>query len=402
MIRGIKERLNGKTVRICAAIALLSLLSACMSAPQPTRTAAVDPKNGDGIGGTGIKTAEVSPRGDGIGGTGITNTGVRGTITGFGSILVNGLKLDFDHKTTVASDGKPTSLEALRVGQIVQGVAHSKDGKYSLTALEIQHAVTGPVTAIDSATETLTVLGQKVRLNMAGDKAAVAAFKTLQAGDIVSVSGLRQADGTIIATRVDQTSDDDRIMLRGTATAVTSASLRVGDLEIPTAQVPAAPGTPAPQTGAQVFAAGRIINGKFVPDVVSGTAPLAFDEGVTEVSLEAYAPKAAGSGDPLVIDGVTVNGAALPAGTPINGRIVITGQVAGPNSITATSIGNVRTVVTINAARGSLRPAAIRPEGGRPERVAPRPNIDRPQAVKPETPSTTRPTIERPQGVPMV
>jgi len=248
----------------------------------------------------------------------------------------------------------------------------------------------------------LTVLGQNVRLNLAGDKAAISAFKTLQAGDIVSVSGLRQADGTIIATRVDQTANDDRILLRGTATAVTATNMRVGDLDIPIAQVPSAPGAQAPQTGAQVFAAGRMINGKFVPDVVSGTAPLAFDEAVTEVSLEAYAPKAAGSGDALVIDGVTVDGAALPAGTPINGRIVITGQVAGPNSITATSIGNVRTVVTINAARGSLRPAAIRPEGGRPERVAPRPNIDRPQAVKPETPSTTRPAIERPQGVPMV
>ncbi len=397
MTRGFKHHLNGTTLRTCATAVMLSLLAACANAPQPMMSAA-DPKNGDGIGGTGIKSAQINTRGDGIGGTGITNTGVRGTITGFGSILVNGLELEFNHKTTVASDGKPTTLDSLRVGQIIQAVAHSKDGKYSLATLEIQHAVTGPVTAINASTENLTVLGQKVRLNLAGDKAAIAAFKTLQAGDIVSVSGLRQADGTIIATRVDQTSDDDRILLRGTATAVSAASVHVGDLDIPVTQTA---GATAPQVGAQVFAAGRMINGKFVADVVSGTTPLSFDEAVTAVSLEAYAPKAAESGGPLTIDGVTVNGAALPAGTPANGRIIVTGAIAGPSAITATNIENVHTVVTINAARGSLRPAAIRPDGSRPERVAPRPSIDRPQG-RPDTPSVTRPVIDRPQGIPSV
>lgn len=401
MSRGVTDWLNGKTLRRWAAAGLLSLLTACAGAPRPVMTAG-DPKNGDGIGGTGIKAAQINPRGDGIGGTGITSTGVRGTITGFGSIIVNGLELDFDHKTTVVSDGKPTSLDALRVGQIVQGVARSKDGKFNLARLEIQHAVTGPVTAIDTAAETMTVLGQKVRLNLAGDKTAIAAFNALQSGDIVSISGLRQPDGTIIATRVDQTSDDDRILLHGIATAATAGSLRMGDLDIPLTQLPSAPGTPVLQIGAQVFAAGRMINGAFVPDVVSASAPLAFGEDVTEVSLEAYSPGTAGGSAPLIIDGIRVNGAGLPAGTTMNDRIIVTGQISGPNAVTATGMEPARTVVTINTARGSVRPTAIRPTGDRPERVAPRPSIDRPQAVRPDTPSTSRPTIERPQGVPMV
>ena len=397
MSRGLRNWLDGTTLRGCAAAVALSLLAACASAPAPAPPATVpvatlDPKNGDGIGGTGMMAS--NPRDDGIGGTGI-----RGTITGFGSILVNGLKLDFDHKTTVVIDGKPVSLEALRVGQIVQGVARSTDGRLNLATLEIQHAVAGPVGAIDYAAETLTVLGQKVRVNLAGDGAAIAAFKTLQAGDIVSVSGLRQGDGTIVATRVDQTDHDDRIILRGVATAVTSTTARIGDTEIPLAPLPA--GAAPLQAGARVFAAGRMINDRFVPDVVSDNAGLAFGDDVTSVSLEAYAPSAAGAG-PLVIDGISVGGAALPAGTAMNDRIIVTGQIAGPASITATNIATARTVVTINAARGSVRPASIRPEGGRPERVAPRPNIDRPQAVKPDVPAPSRPTIERPQGVPMV
>jgi len=122
---------------------------------------------------------------------------------------------------------------------------------------------------------------------------------------------------------------------------------------------------------------------------------------VGDVSLEAYAPKAAGTQGPLSIEGVTVNGAALPPGTAVNDRIVVSGQVAGPGAITATGIANIRTMVTIHEARGSLRPAAMRPDAARPERVAPppRPPGDRPQSVRPEPPATTRPIIERPQGL---
>jgi len=399
MSRGRKLWLGETTLRTIAVTAVLSLLAACAGhAPAPRADIAsvesnlVDPKNGDGIGGTGIRTAQTTPaRGDGIGGTGI-----RGTITGFGSILVNGLKLDFDHTTTVETDGKPTTLEALRVGQIVQGVARSKDGKLSLARLEIQHAVAGAISAIDHDGQTLTVMGQKVRLNLGGDKSDIAAFRTLQAGDIVSVSGLRQTDGVIIATRVDQTAHDDRIILRGPASAVTASSLRIGDVDV---ALP--PGATTPKAGDHVVAAGRTINGVFMPESVSASSPLEFGADVSSVSLEAYAPKAAGNAGPLVIDGVDIGGVALPAGTNINDRIVVTGQVLGPNSITATSINSVRTVVTINAARGTLRPATVRPDNSRPERVAPRPNIERPQAVRPDPP-VSRPTIERPQGVPMV
>ncbi len=388
---------KGSTLRGCAAAALLSLLAACASmSPAPMNTAAADPKTGDGIGGTGMtmaaKSAPPNQPGDGIGGTGI-----RGTITGFSSILVNGLKLEFDHTTTAVSDGKPVSLDALRVGQFIQGVAHARDGKLSLATLEIQHAVSGPIGAVDHAGETLTVLGQKVRLNLAGDKAALAAFATLQAGDVVSVSGLRQADGTIVATRVDQISNDDRTLLRGVATAVTATTVNIGALE-----VPLVPGAVPPKVGDRVFVSGRMRNGAFVPEVISGSGPLAFGGDISAVSLEAYAPRAASSAEPLVIDGVRVSGAALPPGTAANDRIVITGQIAGPDAVTASSIGAVRTMVTINAAQGSLRPATIRPDTARPERVAPRPNVERPQTTRPDAPAR-RPEIERPQSLaPMV
>ncbi len=372
------------TLRVTAAAMLLALLGACASAPQQ---AALDPKNGDGLGGTGIKTAQVNTRGDGIGGTGIV-----GTITGFGSIIVNGLELEFNTSTAVVSDGRPASLQDLRIGQVVQGVARTQGGKLTLDTLDIQHAVTGPISAIDQSTQTMTVLGQRVRLNLGGDKAAADAFKTLQAGDVVSVSGQRLADGTIIATRVDQKHDDGRVIVRGDVSGLTATSVRIGDLT-----VALSPDTTvsAPKAGGRVVVSGRMINGQFAPDVVNGGDLLPFGANVADVSLEAYAPANAGSAGPLNIHGVTVTGAALPPGTVTNDRIIVTGKIDGPDKVAAAAIAKVRTLVTVLQAQGSARPAAVRPDAPRFERVNPPQRApERPQSVTP--PAIDRPVIERP------
>ena len=395
MIRGTGTRLdtgrNGSALRHIAAALVLCVLTACSTTIQTS----YDPRNGDGVGGTGIKHAQNGGKnGDGIGGTGIV-----GTISGFGSIIVNGLKLEFDPRTAVETDGKPATLEALRVGQVIRAVAGSKGGEMYLDAIDIQHAVTGPVSAITHGVETMTVLGQSVRLNLGGDSTAISAFKNLKTGDIVSVSGLRWADGTIIATRVDEQSKDERLMVRGTAVVVSSESVQVGGLTIPLDGSVLS----APVAGAQVFASGRMIGGRFVPDVVIGEAPLPFEENVRDVSLEAYAPKAASEGGSVSIHGVTVDDMALPAGTQLNDRIVITGRIAAPNKIVATGIEKVRTFVTIHAVRRAMRPSAVRPEvpSRRPERVAPpeRPPLERPQWLKPNIPKPQKPQIEKPQSV---
>lgn len=372
------------------AFALALLLSACAQ-QAPTRTAQLDPKNGDGIGGTGVSNESMMANnraGDGVGGTGIL-----GTISGFGSIIVNGLELEYDRATKVEIDGRPASLEDLKVGQVILGTAKTRNGQMYLDSLEMLHAVTGPIDAIDHTGQTMTVLGQKVRINLAGDAAAIESFKTLTKGDVVSISGLRQADGTVIATRVDQRPDDGRLIVRGLAT-VSGGSIKVGGLEFPVDQQ----STVSPvKDGGRVFVSGRMINGKFMPDVVIGSPALPFDKGVKDVSLEAYVP--GGTGQTLMIEGVAVDGAALPAGTGAGDRIIVTGRVSGADRIAASNISKIRTVITILRARGSMRPAAVRPmNGDRPER------IQRPAAPPDrERPQRERPQIERPsESFPMV
>jgi hypothetical protein len=386
MIQSTAKHSGTKWRAFCAAL-VLGFLSACATAPQ--QTAHLDPKPGDGIGGTGIAPKIVAGdirKGDGIGGTGIL-----GTISGFGSIIVNGLELEYDRGTAVETDGRPAALEELKIGQVVLGTARMKGDKLYLDKLEMQHAVTGPIESIDHDKGTLTVLGQAIRTNMAGDKAAIESFKTLTTGDMVSVSGLRQADGTIIATRVDQHPDDGRVVVRGSAQNVTASSITVGGLNVPLSKET----TISPvRAGGRVFVSGRMINGQFVADVIVGSAPLPFGDGVKDVSIEAYAPKSA-PGANMTIEGITINGATLPNGTAAGDRVVITGEISGADRVTATTIDKVRTFVTILKARGSLRPASIRPDNNsRPERIAP----PRP----PERPNTERPQRERPEGIPMV
>ena len=238
------------------------------------------------------------------------------------------------------------------------------------------------------------MLGQAIRTNMAGDKTAIESFKTLTTGDMVSVSGLRQADGTIIATRLDQHPDDGRVIVRGIARNVTTGSITVGGLTVPLSKETTI--TPV-KDGGRVFVSGRMINGQFVADVIVGSAPLPFGSGVKDVSIEAYTPKSA-AGVGLTIEGITIDGATLPTGTMANDRMIITGQINGADRITATTIDKVRTFVTILKARGSLRPASIRPDNNpRPERLAP----PRPERT-PERPNRERPERERPEGAPMV
>ena len=119
---------------------------------------------------------------------------------------------------------------------------------------------------------------------------------------------------------------------------------------------------------------------------------LPFGEGVSDVSLEAYAPDANAAGA-LQIHGVTVTGAALPPGTQTNDHIVIGGKIDGADKVTAATISKIRTVITVLAAQGSVRPAAIRPDISRPDRVRPPDRPERPQSVRPEI---SKPDFEHP------
>ncbi len=413
------SRRNGRTLRqIAAAGVALVWLAACASGPSQQYASA----NSDGISGTGITSSGIVAQntssdgisgtgivaqsemgGDGIGGTGVVadlggdgigGTGIVGTISGFGSIIVNGLKLDYDTDTIVESDGRPAALTDLKVGQVIEGVAFRDErGTLHLEELEIRHAVTGPISSIDHDNERLVVLGQTVRVNLAGDGAQKTAFSTLKVGDMVRVSGLRLNDGMIVASRLDQTDDDGRVLVRGPVTTSTNNTLTIGDLAINAGDAALAEDLAA---GDRAFVAGRMIGEQFVADVIVDKPALPFDDRVSDVSLEGYVPDTTGTS--LSVQGVPVTGLDLPNDIKPGDRVVVSGRVSAGGIVAAREIERVRTVITVLRPTELMRPARMRPTMmERPERIErPQRPVERP--VQPERPRE-RPGAYRPPMV---
>lgn len=400
---------------IVAATLVLALIAGCASSPADQRSAAY---SDDGISGTGVVAQNASDDGisgtgviayrdggDGIGGTGVVahlggdgigGTGIIGTISGFGSIIVNGLKLEYNNKTMVESDGRPAALADLKIGQVIEGVAwRDRRGDLRLEKLEIRHAVTGPISSIDYDSERLVVLGQTVRVNLAGDKNQKSGFSSLKVGDMVRVSGLRMDDGLIIASRLDQTDDDGRVLVRGPMTVAANGAASIGGLSIDLSSAALADTL---ANGTTAFVAGRMLGDIFTADVAISKQGLPFSDNVTDVYLEGYVPQSSDTG--LTVQGVPVTGLSIPSNIKPGDRIVVTGQVGADGGIAAREIKQVRTVVTVLRPAQLMRPARVRPTTiERPQRIERVRPVERPNSVIPERPQRERPGDFRPPMV---
>lgn len=154
-----------------------------------------------GIGGTGAPLAQ-----GGIGGTGAPareggtgGTGIVGTITGFASICVNGVEVHYDDAVPVTENGIGGTVSRLAVGQVVAVEAGTSPRGLEARSIAIVHAYEGPVTAAHRGTEPLRVMGQSVRF-ASGAKVDAG----LRTGEMVRVSGFRNASGEVLATRVER------------------------------------------------------------------------------------------------------------------------------------------------------------------------------------------------------
>jgi len=202
-----------------------------------------------GIGGTGVEPGGTGGTGidpGGIGGTGQraeAEIGVLGVITGFGSICVNGIEVHYDANTPVAFNGDLSSAGALGIGQIVSVLAVG-DGKQARAQwIDIVDAAVGPVTAVENA-GMLQVNKERVRIEPStvfGPGLGRAQLASAQVGDILRVSGLRNAAGIIVATRVEtappgtralaaEAADPSlgRFLVEGYVTDIGSQAVRVG------------------------------------------------------------------------------------------------------------------------------------------------------------------------------
>lgn len=229
--------------------ALASVL--CVGFAGASAAACSDP---GGIGGTGIG-AGVEPGGTGgtgvdpggIGGTGQraeAEIGVLGVITGFGSICVNGIEVHYDAGTPVAFNGDLSSAKALGIGQVVSVLAVGAGTQARARWIDIVESAVGPVTAVENASSLLQVNKERIRIEPStvfGPGFNRTQLASAQIGDILRVSGLRNAEGIIVATRVEtappgtralaaEAADPNlgRFLVQGYVSDVGSQAVRVG------------------------------------------------------------------------------------------------------------------------------------------------------------------------------
>lgn len=144
---------------------------------------------------------------DGSGNPGRVGIAARGTITGFGSVIVNGVTYDTSN-ATFDIDGIAGAESDLAVGQVVTIRGTTDENGNDARADEVVYAdlVEGPVESVDVAAASFVVLGQTVLTN--GDTAFEDDFNPqsiagVSPGDIVEVSGFANGNGEILATYVD-------------------------------------------------------------------------------------------------------------------------------------------------------------------------------------------------------
>jgi hypothetical protein len=287
--------------------------------------------NDPGIGGTGYQPGE----GNGIGGTGqpfgrspgIGGTGIIGTITGFGSILVNGFEVDYASDQSVSSD-EGTSLhpDALRVGQVVEVEADGDGQRVRARSIAVRHEVAGRIESIDRESGSLVVLGQTV----SADKGIVAdqkgprsrSLSDLAVGDSIDVSGLRRDDGVIVASRVDRLATSGSALIRGTVTAVDNEGFTVDGLRItgrPTHQLT------RPAVGAKVAVIGALSEGSFSPRRIDIAPQAPFAGRIKRLSIEGYVGH--GRSGALSVGGVALGGANGGARAQFGNRVIINGGI---------------------------------------------------------------------------
>jgi len=161
-----------------------------------------------------------------------------GTVSGFGSIILNDRRFDTS-RATIVVEGAAASQSDLRVGQLVVVDADFDDLEAS--PVEYRAQIKGPVqalTLIDPTLgmATLTVLGQSVATNSAtnfeGARLDPAATNALKVGDIVEVSGIADADGVLIAGYLESKPALTEYKVVGSATNVTATTFRIGALTV--------------------------------------------------------------------------------------------------------------------------------------------------------------------------
>lgn len=165
-----------------------------------------------------------------------------GRIDGAGQTLsVNGIDYGLS-QAQIQVDGRAATPAQLKVGQVVtvQGTLKGP-GKGTANNVTFSGDVVGPISRIDVAAGTFTVLGQQVTIDAStlfGEGIEPAGLGALSVGVGVEVSAYRTASGDLLASRVDLQTAGAPLQVEGPVEALNTdaQTLQINNLTIAYAQ----------------------------------------------------------------------------------------------------------------------------------------------------------------------
>ena len=169
------------------------------------------------------------------GGTGASpQSFASGPITGFGSVIVNGVRFDDSAASVTDDGGTPRSRDDLRLGMTteIRGSAITVDASGSTVAaassISFGSDLLGPLSSIDLAAKRLVVLGQTVAVSATtvfDDSSVPGGLPALTVGEVVEVYALFDAAaGRYSATRIERKSAAAAYRLRGVVSGLDTAA----------------------------------------------------------------------------------------------------------------------------------------------------------------------------------
>ena len=263
-----------------------------------------------------------------------TSSVYSGPITGFGSVIVNGVRFDTVGANSVDDDGNPVRLDELRLGMMVTvgGDADDATSRGTATQLSLTHGTTGAITSIDTVAGTLVLLGQTVTTNASTIYEGVATLVNLQVGDPIEVYGVLQSDNTLLATLIEKKSGllGVRLVGRMSALDTTAQTFVVGGLTVNYGS--------AAVTGA--LGNGKRVKVKAAPSALVGSVLTAASVKVNEGAANG---ENVAANSYLKLKGIAetapVNGLLKVSGTPVD---VSAATFVGGSSITAGQVIKVK------------------------------------------------------------
>ena len=148
-------------------------------------------------------------------------TYTQGVISGFGSVIVGGVRFDDSSATVADDDGNVRSRSDLRLGMMVEidaGQVNRAAASALARRIRWGSEIVGPVGSVDEASSTVQVLGQTVLVTTSTvfDDSLSGGLAALEPGQMVEVHGiLDPANGRVVATRIEAENAAAVYKLRG-------------------------------------------------------------------------------------------------------------------------------------------------------------------------------------------